>query len=117
VIRQKKIKKSVAAGTGDGYSGKLFSFLRNERQRLAQQAGVPPFVIFSDRTLREMALYFPDTDEKMMNISGVGQAKLEKYGDSFMTIIEMYKHMHPDEAERHALVQPPVSVRVKKRSR
>ena len=84
--------------TGD-YSQKLFAQLRSERQRLAQEEGVPPFVIFSDRTLREMALYFPDTPEQMAGISGVGDAKLEKYGDTFMTIIEMYKHMHPEEAK------------------
>ncbi len=110
VIRQKDAKRAdLAAFTGD-YSNKLFMQLRSERQRLAQLEGVPPFVVFSDRTLREMALYFPDTPEQMAGISGVGDAKLEKYGDTFMTIIEMYKHAHPDEAQERSILQVPVKI-------
>ena len=115
VIRQKTAKKtSSIGGTGD-YSEKLFGQLRNERQRLAQEESVPPFVIFSDRTLREMALYFPDTPEQMAGISGVGAAKLEKYGDNFMTIIEMFKHMHPEEVEKRATLQVPLKVKKSKK--
>ena len=111
VIRQKDQKQDdQAAFTGD-YSNKLFMQLRSERQRLAQLEGVPPFVVFSDRTLREMALYFPDTPEQMAGISGVGDAKLEKYGDTFMTIIEMYKHAHPEEAQQRSILQVPVKIK------
>jgi len=108
VIRQKSVQKATDVGLAGDYSRKLFDQLRAERQRLAQLEGVPPFVVFSDRTLREMALYFPDTPEQMSRISGVGEAKLKKYGDTFMTIIEMYKHMHPGEVERHAVLQVPL---------
>ncbi len=111
VIRQKAVQKASFAGLTGDYSQKLFTQLRSERQRLAQGEEVPPFVIFSDRTLREMALYFPDTPEQMSGISGIGEAKLEKYGDTFMTIIEMYKHMHPEEAEERAILQVPVKIK------
>ncbi|MEA2068827.1 MAG: DNA helicase RecQ, partial [Verrucomicrobiota bacterium] len=111
VIRQKDVKKSAMTRLTGDYSQKLFAQLRTERQRLAQEEGVPPFVIFSDRTLREMALYFPDTPDQMSGISGVGAAKLAKYGDTFMTIIEMYKHMHPEEAGKHAILQVPVKIK------
>lgn len=115
VIRQKEGKrKSATAMTGD-YSHKLFEQLRAERLRMAQDEGVPPFVIFSDRTLREMALYFPDTAEQMSGINGVGAAKLEKYGDTFMTIIEMFKHMHPEEAEKRSVLRVPLKVKKKKK--
>jgi ATP-dependent DNA helicase RecQ len=115
VIRQKDVKrKAPSTMTGD-YSRKLFEQLRAERQRLAQDEGVPPFVVFSDRTLREMALYFPDTSEQMSGISGVGAAKLAKYGDTFMTIIEMFKHMHPEEAEKRSLLQVPLKIKKKKK--
>jgi ATP-dependent DNA helicase RecQ len=110
VIRQKDVKRADQAGFTGDYSNKLFMQLRSERQRLAQLEGVPPFVVFSDRTLREMALYFPDTPEQMAGISGVGDAKLEKYGDTFMTIIEMYKHAHPDEAQQRSILQVPVKI-------
>ncbi|MDH3981864.1 MAG: RQC domain-containing protein, partial [Kiritimatiellaceae bacterium] len=115
VIRQKEVTSaSVVAMVGD-YSQKLFEQLKSERIRLAQEEGIPPFVIFSDRTLREMALYFPDTEEQMSGISGVGAAKLSKYGDTFMTIIEMFKLMHPEEVEKRAILQVPVKVKKKKK--
>jgi ATP-dependent DNA helicase RecQ len=85
--------------------------LRTERQRLAQLEGVPPFVIFSDSTLREMATYFPDTPEQMAGITGIGDAKLGKYGDNFMTIIEMYKFVHPEEAQQRSILQVPITIK------
>lgn len=117
VIRQKEVKKADFDGFSGDYSPNLFMQLRAERQRLAQNECVPPFVVFSDRTLREMALYFPDTPEKMSGISGVGAAKLEKYGDTFMTIIEMYKHLHPEEAQKHSVLQVPVTIMKKGRKK
>jgi ATP-dependent DNA helicase RecQ len=111
VIRQKDVKRADFTGFTGDYSLKLFMQLRTERQRLAQIEGVPPFVIFSDSTLREMAIYFPDTPEKMAGISGVGDAKLEKYGDNFMTIIEMYKFVHPEEAQQRSVLQMPVTIK------
>jgi ATP-dependent DNA helicase RecQ len=115
IIRQKPIEKAAFTGLSGDYSQKLFAQLRSERQRLAVQESVPPFVIFSDRTLREMALYFPDTPEQMSGISGVGNAKLQKYGDTFMTIIEMYKFKYPEEAEERAILHVPVKVKKKPR--
>lgn len=116
-IRQKESKKASLHGGTSDYSEKLFAQLRNERLRLAQDEGVPPFVIFSDRTLREMALYFPDTPEQMSGISGVGDAKLERYGDNFMTIIEMYKHMHPEEAKERSILQVPLKIKKAKKKK
>ncbi len=110
VVRQKAVKEaSFASLTGD-YSEKLFGQLRTHRQQLAQQEGIPPFVVFSDRTLREMALYFPDTPEQMSGISGIGAAKLEKYGDTFMTLIELFKFAHPEEVQKRALLKVPLKI-------
>jgi len=117
VIRQKSVKKAAMDGMDGAYSEKLFGQLRAERQRLAQEECVPPFVIFSDRTLREMALYFPDTPEQMNGISGVGEAKLKKYGDTFMTIIEMFKFAHPEEVKERAILQVPVKIVKKRKAR
>ena len=116
VIRQKAVKAASMDGVTSNYSEKLFGQLRTERQRLAKEECVPPFVIFSDRSLREMALYFPDTPDAMSGISGVGDAKLKKYGDTFMTIIEMFKFAHPDEVKERAILQVPVKI-VKKRKK
>ncbi|MFZ2448749.1 MAG: DNA helicase RecQ [Syntrophobacteraceae bacterium] len=72
------------------YDSELFDLLRGKRRELASAAGVPPYVIFSDRTLAEMAAYYPQTLDRMRDISGVGAAKLEKYGDIFCAAVKEY---------------------------
>ena len=72
------------------YDQDLFERLRKERKRLADHAGVPPYVIFSDRTLMEMAAHFPQTKTALMDIHGVGAVKQEKYGDLFLSVIHAY---------------------------
>jgi len=72
------------------YDKSLFSLLRNKRKELADAAGVPPYVIFSDKTLVEMAVYFPQSRGPMLNISGVGKVKYERYGAAFLAIIQEY---------------------------
>ena len=66
----------------------LFELLREHRLELANEYGVPPYIIFHDSTLEEMAKTRPDNLEAMRYISGVGEQKLDKYGDSFLTIIQ-----------------------------
>ena len=61
--------------------------LRTCRKRLADEDGVPPYVIFHDRTLREMASRRPGTLSAMLSITGVGQAKLERYGAEFLAVL------------------------------
>ena len=72
------------------YDKSLFSLLRNKRKELADAAGVPPYVIFSDKTLVEMAAYFPQARDSLLNISGVGRVKYERYGAAFLAIIREY---------------------------
>ncbi|MFC5590338.1 DNA helicase RecQ [Sporosarcina soli] len=68
----------------------LFEQLRALRLNLAQEAGVPPFVVFSDKTLRDMAARMPVTDEEFLEVNGVGLSKLERYGKAFMNEIKSY---------------------------
>jgi ATP-dependent DNA helicase RecQ len=65
----------------------LFEALRARRRDLAKEAGVPPYVIFHDSTLREMAELRPETLHALSRVSGVGQAKLERYGDAFVEVV------------------------------
>ena len=69
----------------------LFDQLRALRMKLAQEAGVPPFVVFSDKTLRDMAARMPITNDDFLEVNGVGLAKLERYGDPFMEEIKNYQ--------------------------
>jgi ATP-dependent DNA helicase RecQ len=76
------------------YNHALFAILRQKRKEMADEAGVPPYVIFSDRTLIEMAAYYPQTAESLLNIAGVGQVKLRQYGDAFLEVIKLYCEKH-----------------------
>ena len=66
--------------------GRIFQDLRAVRKRLADDGGVPPFVIFSDATLREMARLTPRNRTEMLNVLGVGQTKFERYGAAFLAV-------------------------------
>ncbi len=68
----------------------LFETLRQLRKRLAQERGIPPYRVFSDATLEEMAANKPVTDEQMSQISGVGDRKLHLFGDYFMDSIREF---------------------------
>ena len=57
---------------------------------MADEAQLPPYVIFSDATLTEMAAHYPVSDEEMLAINGVGRTKLERYGHQFAEIISHY---------------------------
>lgn len=68
----------------------LFELLRAKRKQLADASGVPPYVVFSDRTLVEMATCFPQSEHSLGRISGVGHAKLRSYGSDFLKVICAY---------------------------
>lgn len=69
----------------------LFEQLRVLRMQLAQEAGVPPFVVFSDKTLQDMVSKMPLTDEAFLEVNGVGLAKLERYGQAFIEEIKNFQ--------------------------
>lgn len=71
----------------------LFEVLRELRTDLASEAGVPPYVVFSDSTLKEMSRIRPSSRLEMLQIKGVGQSKLDKYGEAFLSRI---KNMDPN---------------------
>ena len=81
---------SKIRGTDQVFDQALFDILKCKRKALADDARVPPFVIFSDKTLMELAAWFPQGPEEFLQIHGVGQAKAQKYGDIFITLIRQY---------------------------
>jgi len=68
----------------------LFERLRQLRKNIAQTEGIPPYIIFSDQSLREMSVKVPTTTNSFLSIKGVGERKLEQYGEVFMTVINAY---------------------------
>lgn len=71
----------------------LFERLRELRMDMAQEAGVPPYVVFSDSTLKEMCEKLPQTTIQLLQIKGVGQNKLDKYGTAFLEVIKEYQEI------------------------
>jgi len=71
----------------EDYDEDLFEALREVRTKLARVQGVPPYIVFSDRTLREMARDVPRTAEALRDITGVGEHKLAQYGPEFLDAI------------------------------
>lgn len=69
----------------------LFDQLRSLRLTLAQEQNLPPYVVFSDKTLRELAEQQPKTSIEFLQIKGVGQNKLDKYGDAFLAVLKEYR--------------------------
>lgn len=89
--RKERRRKSARNGSAENPVGDpLFDALRACRRALAQEAGVPPYVIFHDSTLREMAEQRPTSLTELGHISGVGQRKLDAYGDAFLAAIRPY---------------------------
>lgn len=78
-----------AAADGE-YDAALFGLLRERRMEVAEEQGVPPYVVFSDRTLVEMAVFFPQSAASFARMHGVGAFKLEKYAETFLPIIRAY---------------------------
>ena len=94
IVPSRKTKKSASISRSEvprsGSSG-LFEHLRQHRKQLASQLSVPPYIIFPDTVLIDLANIRPKTLGEFGNIKGVGEAKLKKYGLSFLEAISQYK--------------------------
>lgn len=92
VLEPAAAKKKTARAARDyqdqEYDGELFEILRQRRKELANMNNLPPYVIFSDRSLIEMAARLPRTRNSFLSIHGVGEAKLAKYGKIFIGLID-----------------------------
>lgn len=88
---KKKGRKSIAAVPGGAeFSGgeeKLFECLRTLRFEIAKEEKVPPYIVFSDKTLSHMCIVKPETRAEMLQVSGVGEFKYEKYGERFLACV------------------------------
>lgn len=91
---EERPRSKEARKTDLEYDAVLFGLLRQKRKELADAAGVPPYVIFSDKTLVEMAAYFPQSAKSLLNINGVGQVKLRQYGEIFLEVIRPFCEQH-----------------------
>ena len=92
----KKGEKNTASTKGarkaalGSAAGPLFDRLRKRRTELAKEQGIPPYIVFHDSTLMEMASAKPQTLEAMRQVNGVGEQKLAKYGDAFLEVLQEF---------------------------
>lgn len=88
-------------GGGVAADEKLFTILKSQRKKVADQLKLPPFVIFQDPSLEDMALKYPMSINELANVHGVGEGKAKKYGETFIKIIKTYvkenEVMRPDD--------------------
>ena len=101
-VRAKEEKRASLVGqVSHPYIKELFDTLRDLRSSFAKSENVPPYVVFSDATLVEMATYLPQNDWEMRKISGVGDLKFDKYGADFLREVRDYcvKHGHASRIE------------------
>jgi ATP-dependent DNA helicase RecQ len=91
VLPPRRQRKSRRGGAANPDGDPLFEALRACRRDLAKEAGVPPYVIFHDSTLREMAALKPTSLSALSRISGVGEAKLARYGEAFVATVAAHE--------------------------
>ena len=90
-IQTKKRKKAGAVAALAEEDTELFEALRVLRRMIASEQKIPPYMVFSDKTLVHMSTMKPSNDEEMLEVNGVGEHKLQKYGERFLNEIQKYK--------------------------
>lgn len=91
--KTKMVKKKLQLGEAE-YDFELFALLRGLRLEISKENGLPPYIIFADKTLKNMARSLPETKEQMLEVSGVGEVKFARYGQKFLELIAEYKHKY-----------------------
>lgn len=89
-VEKEEIQRAETIQTHLEYDAELFALLRQKRKQLADRQNVPPYVIFSDKSLVEMATYFPQSRASLWEIYGVGATKINRYGTPFLHLIQDY---------------------------
>ncbi|MFR1702527.1 MAG: DNA helicase RecQ [Clostridium sp.] len=88
IVKEKQVQNPVVQTYGG--DNRLFELLRICRSQLARKAHVPPYMVFSDKTLHDMCAKAPHSREEMLGVSGVGEVKYDKYGEAFLKVIASF---------------------------
>ena len=90
VEKIKSIQKEHKAEEMGDYDAVLFEQLRTLRAEIAKQNEIPAYIVFSDKTLKDMSIKHPKTKEEMLEVNGVGEVKFERYGEEFLEVLRKY---------------------------
>jgi len=101
--------KDVSPSSGNAYDEALLGLLKAMRKKVAKEKGLPPYVIFQDPSLEEMATTYPTTREEMAQINGVGMGKVAKFGKPFIDLISKYVEENDIETAKDVVVKSMVN--------
>ncbi|HEY9190897.1 MAG TPA: DNA helicase RecQ [Sulfurovum sp.] len=71
----------------DDYDAEVYDKLRDLRTQIASEKGIPPYIVFSDKTLKDLSVKVPQDKEEMLQVHGIGEVKFERYGDAFLALL------------------------------
>ncbi|SEF42984.1 DNA helicase RecQ [Algoriphagus boritolerans] len=98
-------RQDMLINTAAAYDEKLFELLKAERKRVAKSKNLPPYIIFQDPSLEEMATTYPTTKEELAQINGVGMGKVTKFGAPFLKLISNYVEENEIETAAEVVVK------------
>ena len=107
ILHEEPVTIAPKKTRADEHDAALFELLKIKRKELAGEAGVPPYMIFSDRSLLEMSARLPLSLDDFLKINGVGQVKARRYGASFLGVIGMYRSQNRPVAQETFPAPPP----------
>ncbi len=84
-VQKSEVKKRVTYF--DDYDVEVYDKLRDLRTRIASEKGIPPYIVFSDKTLKDLSMKVPKDKEAMLEVHGIGEVKFERYGEEFLTLL------------------------------
>jgi len=84
-VQKAEPKKRVAYF--DDYDAEVYDKLRDLRTQIASQKGIPPYIVFSDKTLKDLSVKQPQSKEEMLEVHGIGEVKFERYGSEFLSLL------------------------------
>ena len=102
-------KDSAPASGGVAYDEELLGLLKALRKKIAKEKNLPPYVIFQDPSMEEMATTYPTTREEMAQINGVGMGKVQKFGRQFIDLITKYVDENEIETDKDVVVKSTVN--------
>lgn len=108
-IEDEEVSTEKAPVNAKAYDAKLFEVLKTLRKKIAKEKNLPPFVIFQDPSLEEMATTYPTTKEDLAQVNGVGMGKVNKFGQEFLEVIQKYVDDNDIETANEVVVKSSVN--------
>ena len=108
-IKDDEDKDSAPSSGGIAYDEELLGLLKALRKRVAKEKNLPPYVIFQETSMEEMATTYPTTREEMAQINGVGMGKVQKFGRQFLDLITKYVEDNEIETAKDVVIKSTVN--------